>query len=174
MVGRAHACARGRVELLRDRRCMAARPRSLLSLIPAFLHACFTALGRATTDARERVPTTQARPCRLLKYSAGNMSSGYRSEKSLGSFAFLACRPTYSALPSQHPHLLSAIDLQDGVHTPRERAIQLQSGSNTSSSSLVIGSHKGQEEKTHTKATKVTKEIQKLFRLADLNSISFI
>src|SRR5260370_4009832 len=71
------------------------------------------------------------------------MSSEYRSEKSLASFAFLACRPTYLALPSQHPHLLSAIDWQDGVHTPRERAIQLQSASNTSSSSLVIGSHKG-------------------------------
>ena len=80
-----------------------------------------------------------------LKYSAENMSSEYRSEKSLASFAFLACRPTYSALLSQHPHLLSAIDLQDGVHTPRERAIQLQSASNTSSSSLVIGSHKGHE-----------------------------
>ena len=88
---------------------------------------------------------SNAGPYRHLKYSAENMSSEYRSEKSLASFAFLACRPTYSALPSQHPHLLSAIDLPDGVHTPRERAIQLQSASNTSSSSLVIGSHKGRE-----------------------------
>src|SRR5260370_16339961 len=98
---------------------------------------------------------TGARPYLRLKYSAENMSSEYRSEKSPASFAFLACHPTYSALPSQHPHLLSAIDLQDGVHTPRERAIQLQSASNTSSSSLVIGSPKGQEGKTHHKDPKL-------------------
>ena len=82
--------------------------------------------------------------CRL-NYSEGNRSSECRSEKSPASFAFRAFRPTYLTLPSQHPHLPAAIDSRGGVHTPRQRAIRLQSASNTSSSSLVIGSHKCHE-----------------------------
>src|ERR1700686_1595736 len=44
-----------RVALPRDRRCPAARPRGIQSLIPHFVRS-FTALGRVTTDARERDP----------------------------------------------------------------------------------------------------------------------
>ena len=82
------------------------------------------------------------------------MSLEYRSEKSLELFAFPALRPTCSTLLSQHPHLPSAIDWQDAVHTRQERAIQLQSVSNTSSSSFAIGSHKGHKGKTHVKVKK--------------------
>jgi hypothetical protein len=69
--------------------------------------------------------------------SAGNKFLEYRSGKALELPVFRALLKCPSPL-LQYPHLPSAIGWPDAVHTRQERATQLQSVPNTSSSNFAI------------------------------------